>query len=280
MFGFLKKTPASAKANKAAAQTPETAADAAAPEEEGGTPRTPELERKFADRPTNANVAALVHLYFATRLLEWLVLRGIINFGEGVTKSEEAKALAKANLVFINDLTAAHAKHATDFEEFRVGIQDRATETTKKLAALLRAADQRVGSPESELAEGLPWPAKTYIAVALDGFASLFAFPNPEADACKRMRSDGTAMANEDAHEAFTAELLDAIARGNGAKSYAFIRMAGFSVAHLSATVEGRENVAYRVAKSIEEHGALDSSLMRFDDVPDDVETVPRVATA
>jgi len=266
MFGFLKKTAAAPKAKTAAKPVPE-------PEAEAGpaTPRTPELDRKFADRPTNANVAALVHLYMGTRLLELLVRRGVINFGEGVTKSDEATALAKANLSFINELTTAHAKHATDFEEFRVGIQDRASETTRKLAALLRAADQRVGSPDSELAEGLPWPAKTQIAIALDGLAALFGVDNPEADACKRMRADATPM-EEEAHKAFVDELLDAIARGNGAKAYAFIRMAGYSLAHLAATPDGRSAIAERIAKSIAEHGALDSSLMRFDDVPDDIE--------
>lgn len=266
MFGLLKSKDAAPKRKP----SPKPAAEAkAAPK----TPRTAELDRKFADRPANANVTAMVHLYVGSRLLELLVRRRIVNFGEGVSKSDEATALVKANLSFINELTSAHAEKATDFEEFKVRIQERALETTLKLAALLRAADQRVGSPESELAEGLPWPAKTQIAIALDGVATLFGVPNPEAEASARMRADATPMAEEEIQKAFLDDLLDAIARGNKSKAYAFIRMAGFSLAQLAASPDGRSAIGDRVAKSVADHGALDSSLMRFDDVPDDIET-------
>jgi len=266
MFGLLKKKEAEPK--RASGQKPAAAAKAAPK-----TPRSAELDGKFVDRPANANVTALIHLYVGTRLLELLVRRRIVNFGEGVTKSDEAMALAKANLSFINELTSAHAEKATDFEEFKVRIQERALETMLKLAALLRAADQRVGSPESELAEGLPWPAKTQIAVALDGVAALFGVANPEAEASGRMRADSASMENEEIHKALLDELLDAISRGNGAKAYTFIRMAGFSLAQLAGTSDGRAAIGARVAQSIADHGALDSSLMRFDDVPDDIET-------
>ena len=76
MFGFLKKRAAAPQSRRGSS----AAAHAQGPDAPT-TPRTPELDRKFADRPTNANVAALVYLYAAPRLLELLVRRGVINFG-------------------------------------------------------------------------------------------------------------------------------------------------------------------------------------------------------
>lgn len=227
----------------------------------------PGWARKFVERPTNTNVVALVHLYVASRLLEALIERRIINFGEGVRRIEEATALTKENFSFINTLSQSHMQKATDFEEFRVGIQERVRQSAGKLAALLNASETRIGGPKSELAEKLPEAFKNHIALLLSGLDALFDITNPAAEECARVVAERRAVDAEDAHCSFVDMLRDAINRGNGTKSYGFIRIAGYSYVWLGAGPEGRRLIFRRIADAIETHGVLDNSLIRFDDI-------------
>lgn len=259
MFSFLKrkeKTPDTARA----------AAPAAAPAEDETWPR------KFVDRPTNANMVALVHLYVASRLLEQLVEREVINFGVGVTKADEAIAIAKGNYAFINTVTQAHSDHASNLDEFRVGIQERVTETAGRLVAIMRTGENRIGRPDAELAAKPPLSLKGHIAVLLTGLDILFGIRNPAAEDCERMIDEGEAVHGDEAHMRFLAGLRESIGRGNATKAYAFVRIAGFSLVSLCGDSQGRASVEARIRAAVKAHGQLDNRLIRFDDMAEVVE--------
>ncbi|MBL8672704.1 MAG: hypothetical protein JNK11_18745 [Alphaproteobacteria bacterium] len=228
------------------------------------------IRAKFRDRPINANVNALAHLHLGGKALEYLVDRQIINYGDGVTKMQEARAIARGVNAFIDRWTKKHqAKESLDVDEFKVGIQDQVKAVIDKLAAILVAGEKKLGSADAELANPMAYPLKVMIALVIDDLCRLFATPNKIQQKCDEYILPEKNVEDNEVYGDFMKFLKAGITRGNGTNAHKYLRIAVCSIGLLSRDGGGIDAIQMRVKASLADHGALRNDALEMSDIPD-----------
>jgi len=241
----------------------------------GGVILPPELTDKqihdrFGKKLINVNLNALVHIQLATKILEYLVSRRVINFGEKIDKTDVANRIIKTNKAFVDKLTQNHEKGViNDFDAFSSEVQERVEETASKLIAILMTGDRRLGNADSELAAPVAYPVKVVIALTVDDLMRLFGRENPIQDKCNSYIVKEVDQEGLEGFEDFFNYLKGHIKQGNGTRSYKYLRIASASVFSLSRSGSGIDVVHGQVTDSIVKSGStIEGDQIDFSDLP------------
>lgn len=223
----------------------------------------------YKNKQINSNVNAMVYMHLGTKILDYLLYKQVINYGDDNDKTEEAAEIVKKNKKFINRMTLSHEKGETvDFESFEVEIQEQAKSTLAKLVALLLNGDKRLGGPEAELAAPVPFAVKAAIALCINSLMRFFDRENPYQSECDELIHLMAQEEPTESYEEFFDYLKAAIAQGNGTRTYRYKRLAVASIVGLMVSQPGQESIEERITDSLNRHGHLDGSLLSFDDLP------------
>lgn len=229
-----------------------------------------QIHDRFGKKLINVNVNALVHIQLATKVLEYLVSRRVINFGENTDKTDVANQIIKKNKAFVDKLTQNHEKGVVnDFDEFSSEVQERVEETATKLMAILMTGDRRLGNADSELAAPVHYSVKVVISLTIDDLLKLFGRENPIKEKCDSYIAKEVDQEQLEGFEDFFNFLKAHIKQGNGTRSYKFLRIASASVFSLSRSGNGIDTVQGQVNDSIVQSGKpLESEEIDFSDLP------------
>ena len=232
-----------------------------------------QISKRYTDRNLNINLNALVHLQLASKILEYLIKRRVINYGGNTDKTHIAQKIIKDNMAFLEELTQKHEKgDIVDFDSYVVNAQERVQETVAKLVAILMTSERRLGGEQSELAAPVSYPVKMIIAVTIDDLTRLFEQNNPIEAKCQEYIGKPIDSKFKDSMEDFIVYLKDAIQKGNGTKSHKFLRIASTAVISLCRSVDGMALVRNKVDQSVslsESEGTGKKIALDFSDLPD-----------
>jgi len=225
----------------------------------------------FRDKPIQANTNALVHLYLGCRILEYLVERGVVNYGKTNKKIIQANEIVKANLQFIHSVTTAYEEGRTIRKaKFNQLLQERVQRTAEKMVAILGAGEAgKLGEEESELAKAPPAAVRAAAALFVHDVMTLFGLDAPIAARAEKLFRADADWATDNGHADFLKFMRAKMKKGNGTKGYRYVRTAGTGIVSMMRDDDGVDAILGRVDDSVQRSGGpLANEALAFHDVP------------
>jgi len=225
----------------------------------------------FRDKPIQANTNALVHLYLGCRILEYLVERGVVNYGKTNKKIIQANEIVKANLHFIHSVTVAFEEgRSIKKAKFNQILQERIQKTAEKMIAILGAGEAgKLGEEESELAKAPPAAVRATAALYVHDVMTLFGLDAPIAARAEKLFRADADWASDAGHADFLKFMRAKMKKGNGTSGYRFVRTAGTGIVSMMRDEDGVDAILGRVDDSVQRSGGpLANEALVFHDVP------------
>ena len=225
----------------------------------------------FRDKPIQANTNALVHLYLGCRILEYLVERGVVNYGKTNKKIIQANEIVKANLQFIHSVTTAFEDGRTIRKaKFNQFLQERIQKTAEKMIAILGAGEAgKLGEEDSELAKAPPAAVRAAAALYVHDVMTLFGLDAPIAARAEKLFRADADWASDSGHADFLKFMRTKMKKGNGTSGYRYVRTAGTGIVSMMRDDDGVDAILGRVDDSVQRSGGpLANEALAFHDVP------------